>query len=74
MEMEETYKKVWRVDCENLSCKPTEVSEDAPIGQWISTWGEAYAYLETEKEAKALLKSVIQSKIDELQKQLEATK
>ena len=70
----EKYKAVWRADCENLSCQQTEVTADAPIGEWIQTWGAAYAYLETEEEAKRALKLVIQDRIEELQKQLEATK
>ena len=72
--MSEHYKQVWRVDCEDLSIKITEVTQDAPLGEWISWLPQPYAYLETEKEAKELLRFVIQDRINDLQTQLEATK
>lgn len=57
----------WRVDSEYLTLELAEnVSDAAPVGQWIQTIGNPYAYFMSREQAVVVLKDVIDRKIAEL--------
>lgn len=71
--MESNYNKsYWRVDVEYETIKyVTDVSDQAPVGVWIPAIGQPYAYVETEQEAKAALKSALSNEVERLNKLIE---
>lgn len=65
-------KSYWRVDAEYETVEYVEnVSDKAPVSVWIQTIGKPYAYVETEQEAKQILKNTLLAEINRLNKRVE---
>jgi len=65
-------KSYWRVDAEYQTLKHVvNVSDQAPVGVWITALGQPYIYFENEDDAKEVFKVTIQNEIKRLQSLIE---
>lgn len=61
-------KSYWRVDAEYQTLQHVHnVSDQAPVGVWIPTIGNPYAYFNTEVEAKNALRKILSDEIERLE-------